>query len=72
MLFVQMVVLPFLVAFALPLAVSFLMAFAGHPTGDLNEFQWAALMIPLALTTSGYFGVKTIVQEIARTQADPD
>ena len=63
MLFVRMVVLPFLVAFALALAVSFLMAFVGQP---INHFELAALMIPLALMTSGYFGVKTIVQELAR------
>jgi hypothetical protein len=63
MLFVRMVILPLFVAFALALAVSFLMAFAGQP---INHFELAALMIPLALMTSGYFGVKTIVQELAR------
>ena len=66
MLFVRMVVLPFLVALALPLVLPFLLAFAGHPAGDLNVFEWAALIIPLALMTSGYFGVKTILQELAR------
>jgi hypothetical protein len=69
MLFVRMVVLPFFVVFALALAVSFLMAFAGQP---INHFELAALMIPLALMTSGYFGVKAVVQEIAGTQADPE
>jgi hypothetical protein len=62
MLFVRMVVLPFFVAFALALAVLFLMAFAGQP---INHFELAVFMIPTALMTSGYFGVKTVVQELA-------
>jgi hypothetical protein len=64
MLFVRMVVLPFFVALALALAVSFLMAFAGQP---INHFELAAFMIPTALMTSGYFGVMAVVQELARS-----
>jgi hypothetical protein len=71
MLFVRMVLLPFFVALALQLVVSFLLAFAGHPAGELNDFQRAALLIPLALMISGYFGVKTIVQEITRASDAP-
>lgn len=64
MLFVRMVVLPFFLAFALALTGSFLLAFAGHPTGELSDLEWAALLIPLALMISGYFGVKAIVQAL--------
>jgi hypothetical protein len=68
MLFVRMVVLPFFVAFALALAVAFIPAVLGFRE-ELSGLEWAAFMIPTALMTSGYFGVKTIVQELARAQA---
>jgi hypothetical protein len=69
MLFVRMVILPFFVALALVLAVSFLSGFLGFPIWHLSSLEWAALLIPTALMTSGYFGVKTIVQELARVHA---
>jgi hypothetical protein len=66
MLFIRMVVLPFFVAFAFALAVLFLMAFSGQP---IYRFELAAFMIPTALMTSGYFGVKAVLQELARAHA---
>jgi hypothetical protein len=68
MLFIRMVILPFFVAFALALAGALLTGVLGLG-GQLSGLEWAAFMIPLALMTSGYFGVKTVVQELARAQA---